>query len=68
MTYWRNNKTGKRYRWLAAGTDCTNSRDGLPVVVYCPDDNEHTIYVRELREFEEKFTAIGPDGSGESGQ
>jgi len=61
VTYWLNNKTGKRYRWLAAATDCTNSRDGLPVVVYCPDNNEHTIYVREQSEFESKFTEIAAD-------
>lgn len=58
MIYYRNNKTNRRYRLLAAAVDCTNSRDGLPVVVYCPDDNEHTIYVRELAEFENKFTEI----------
>lgn len=58
MTRWRNNKTGAVYRWLAAATDSTNARDGLAVVVYCPDDDEHTIYVRELAEFEEKFTRV----------
>jgi len=52
-------KTGKIYRHLAIATDCTNSRDGIPVVVYCPDDDEHTIYVREANEFEEKFEIIG---------
>ena len=66
MIYYRHNKTGRRYRWLAAGIDCTNARAGLPVVVYCPDDKEHTIYVRELAEFEAKFTALGADGNGES--
>lgn len=50
------NKTGNRYRLLAFGTDCTNSRNGTPVAVYCPDDNEHSIYVRDLAEFREKFT------------
>lgn len=57
MNFFRNIKTGKRYRLLAAAVDCTNERDGLPVVVYCPDDKGHTIYVREASEFYEKFTA-----------
>ena len=64
MIWYTHNKTGKRYRLLAAATDCTNSRDGLPVVVYCPDDNEHTIYVRELVEFEAKFTELRGEGGG----
>lgn len=48
-------KTGKRYLMLAHGIDCTNSRDGVPVVIYCPDDDENTIFVRERDEFYEKF-------------
>ena len=55
MLKYRHKKTGKIYKWLAAGVDCTNSRDGTSVAVYCPDDNEHTIFVRERSEFEEKF-------------
>lgn len=51
-------KNGKIYRLLAAGTDCTNSRDGVAVAVYCPDDNGQEIYVRERKEFEEKFELI----------
>ena len=54
----RHKKTGKMYRHLAHGTDCTNSRDGTGVVVYCPDDNEHSIFVREVWEFHEKFESI----------
>jgi hypothetical protein len=56
----RHRKTGKMYRHLAHGTDCTNSRDGTSVVVYCPDDNEHTIYVRDTAEFHEKFEMVMP--------
>lgn len=48
-------KTGKRYRFLASAVDCTNARAGNSVVVYCPDDDEHTIYVRDSSEFAEKF-------------
>lgn len=52
---YRSLKTGGVYRRLATGTDTTSSRYGLPVVIYCPDDNEHTIYVRSEEEFEEEF-------------
>lgn len=55
MLKYRNKKTGEIYRRLAVGIDKTNSRDGLTVVIYCPDDNEHTVYVREVVEFERKF-------------
>jgi hypothetical protein len=55
---YRNKKTGGQYQWLAAGIDCTNSRDGATVVVYCPVDDEHTIYVREQAEFYEKFEPV----------
>ena len=56
MIQYTHNKTGTRYRLLALGTDCTNSRDGTPVAIYCRDDNEHTIFVRELEEFYSKFS------------
>jgi hypothetical protein len=60
---YRNLRTGKRYRWLAAGIDCTNARDGLPVVVYCPDDDEHTVFVRDQAEFADKFQEEPPSHS-----
>ncbi len=44
-------KTGKCYRMLAHAVDCTNSRSPSPMIVYCPDDNEHSIFVREEGEF-----------------
>lgn len=48
-------KTGKRYLLLAHAVECTNSVNGMPVVVYCPDDDHHTIFVRDTEEFEAKF-------------
>ncbi|NOT12199.1 MAG: hypothetical protein HOP23_10280 [Methylococcaceae bacterium] len=54
-------KTGKIYRLLAHGIDCTNSRDGTGIVIYCTDDNEHTIFVRETKEFHDKFTIVTPN-------
>lgn len=47
--------TAKRYRWLAAAVDCTNGRESTSVAVYCPDDCENTIFVRDADEFFEKF-------------
>ena len=55
MLKYKNKKTGGIYHILATGIDTTNERDGLVVVVYCPDDNENTIYVRESVEFDDKF-------------
>ncbi|MEQ1639159.1 MAG: hypothetical protein ABL903_21075 [Methylococcales bacterium] len=51
-------KTGKIYRQLACATDCTSARDGTGVIVYCPDDDEHDVFVREAQEFEEKFKLL----------
>jgi len=52
---YRHRKTGKIYRWLAAGIDMTPSRGVVPVAVYCPDDNEHSILVMDQAEFENNF-------------
>ena len=57
MTY-KNKKNGHLYDFLAAGIDCTNSRDGTEVVVYSPQENPHLIYVRESEEFYEKFELV----------
>ena len=58
MTYYKNKKSGKTYILLAYAIDSTNERNGLPVIIYCPDDNEHSIYVKEESEFMEKFELI----------
>lgn len=52
---YRNKKNGKLYVLLAKAVDCTNERDGLPVVVYCPQDDPAFVSVREEREFLAKF-------------
>ena len=62
-----NHKTSKIYLILAVGAiDCTNERDGTSVVIYCPDNDENTLYVREEVEFFEKFSEMdvwgGADG------
>jgi len=50
-----NLKTGARYRILYYATDCTNSRDGTPVVVYANENALDRVFVRDLVEFEKKF-------------
>lgn len=51
-------KTGNLYRVLHLALDCTNSRDGTSVIIYCPADNRDAIYVREVKEFEAKFERV----------
>jgi hypothetical protein len=55
---YRHKKTGNLYRWLAAGVDATNERDGLMVAIYCEPDDGHSVYVREMSEFNEKFEPV----------
>ena len=59
---YRHNKTGAIYRHLAVATDVSDwKRDGATdhiVVVYCPDDNDNTIFVRGQQEMETKFEQI----------
>ena len=48
------NKTGNKYQVLTTvAIDCTNCRDGTPVVVYTDGKK---IFVRESKEFFEKFS------------
>lgn len=61
-------KSGRRYLLLAFAIDCTNARNGKEVAIYCPDDNEHTIYVRELDEFNAKFSPEKPVTESEGGE
>lgn len=55
---YKNKKNGQTYIRLANGIDCTNVRDGLPVMVYCPEDNGNSIFVRDEKEFYEKFELV----------
>lgn len=59
----RNKKTGELYACLGYGTDCTNSRDGLIVVIYRALDGDTKTFVREKQEFEAKFETVKPDAS-----
>ena len=55
---YRNKKNGKVYLKMADSRDCTNSRDGNKVTVYCAEDNGVDIFVRDTDEFNEKFELI----------
>ena len=53
----RNKKKGTLYKILYIATDTTNERDGLLVVVYtCKETGK--VFVRELKEFREKFDVV----------
>ena len=68
-TCYINRKNGKRYVVLAEGIDCTNVRDGTPVIVYHPEGNPNRVCVREKAEFMVKFTpAPGSTFDRESAQ
>ena len=47
---YRNKHTGWVVRWLAAGS--CNCKLGVDLVaIYCPDNNEHDIYVMPQKQF-----------------
>lgn len=59
---WTHNKTGEVYVLKDIVIDCTNATNGRPMALYkrllgSPSDVAH-LFVRELREFEEKFTRV----------
>ena len=53
MRKFKHRKNGLIYRFLAFATDKTHNNELS--VVYCPDNDEHDIYVRSLSDFEAKF-------------
>lgn len=58
---WKNNKTGKHYRLIAHGADCTDGAECRPVVIYEPippfetKDGGSMVFVRDKAEWLEKF-------------
>lgn len=63
LPLYRNRKSGRVYALIAEACDCTNSRDGTPVVIYTYLEPEHRrLFVRERAEFLQKFELIGPPG------
>ena len=54
----KNKKNGNNYKILHEARDCTNSRDGARVLVYCPVDDNSQVFVRDEAEFYEKFIMV----------
>jgi len=52
---WVNKKTGEMYVIFDIGIDTTNERIGLPVVIYRSVGHSAPVYVRESKEFFQKF-------------
>lgn len=55
---YQNKKTKDIYCILSKAIDCTNQRDGTLVVIYYPEADPKTLYVREEKEFDMKFEFI----------
>ena len=55
---YRHLKTGKAYRLLAHAMDTSEGRGDRAVAIYCPADDQHTLYVRDLEEFEARFVPL----------
>jgi Protein of unknown function (DUF1653). len=51
-------KTGNLYKILHQAIDCTNSRDGTKVIIYSKVGEEEKVYVRDEKEWEEKFESV----------
>lgn len=60
MKAYINKKNGKRYIVTGEAIDCTNARDGTPVIIYHPEDNPKLVCVRERAEFLLKFDPESP--------
>lgn len=56
--YYINNKTGEFYKVINYVINATNSNDGQTMVLYEKVHHSESLYVREIREFREKFTLI----------
>jgi hypothetical protein len=54
---YKNINTGVVVIWLAQGS-CQCAHDSGPVAIYCPDNNEHDIYVMPQDLFEKSYEAI----------
>lgn len=51
-------KSGKLYAKLAVAIDCTNATNGRHMAVYAPMAGDPALYVRDVGEFAEKFSAM----------
>ena len=59
---WRNKATNKEYLFLAVGLLHETSSHLDDVVIYCPDDNEHSVFVMRSDLFYHEFEPIAEEG------
>jgi hypothetical protein len=55
--YVKHNKTGKIYCTIGGAVNCTNAQDQQQMIMYIDGSGINT-YVREEKEFWEKFTPV----------
>lgn len=55
---YRNKKNGKIYISLAVAFDKTDLKDDKEVVIYHPEDNEHSIYTCGINQFNARFEIV----------
>lgn len=55
---YKHKKTGNLYVVLTQAIDCTNGREGTPVVVYALKGDMRNMYVRDEAEFNTKFELV----------
>lgn len=53
---------------MAVGVECSSAREGTLMVVYCPLDEDHTVYVRDQAEHEERYEIVNTDHLPDAGQ
>ena len=58
MLIYREKKTGFLFRHLAIAVNKSFAYHDCLMVVYCPDDDEHSVYVRKKTEFDLCFELV----------
>ena len=58
MIKYRHIKSGKIYFVIGFALNSTNKDDGQKMVIYRPENNPDTIFVREMNEFGKKFESM----------
>ena len=61
MLQFKGKLTGVVYNFLAAAHGVGAQFNGEALDIFCPDDNEHTIFVMNYDEFMEKYAQVNPE-------
>lgn len=59
---YREKSTGNIFLSLALGVDTTKCREGTTIIIYCPNDNENAIFVKDVKEFAVQFEIVEDEG------